>query len=103
MSSLELQICGPPQTPLPLVLPCRHRLNEEEAQQQRQRFFMGHTAHVVCVAFDGEGSLMASAQEGKQALVRVWDFRTTQCLAILNGEAKGLGLPYYALPGNVKW
>lgn len=51
----------------------------------RQRFFLGHTAHVVALAFDGEGMLMASAQEGKVAVVRLWDFRAGLCVAVLNG------------------
>ncbi len=50
-----------------------------------QRFFLGHTAHVVALAFDGEGALMATAQEGKQAVVRVWAFHSGQCVAVLNG------------------
>ncbi|KAL6762256.1 WD40-repeat-containing domain protein, partial [Haematococcus lacustris] len=55
-----------------------------------QRFFLGHTAPVVALAFDGEGRLMASAQDGRQAVIRVWDFRSRQCLAILNGHASGM-------------
>lgn len=53
--------------------------------QPRQRFFMGHTAYVVAVAFDAEGTVMASAQDGKHAIIRLWDFRSGQCVAILNG------------------
>lgn len=56
-----------------------------------QRFFMGHTGHVVALAFDAEGAVMASAQEGKHAVVRVWDFKTGQCVAILNGEGDSQG------------
>jgi WD repeat-containing protein 90 len=38
----------------------------------------------------GEGKLIASAQEGKSALVRLWDAETAQCLAILCGHASGM-------------
>lgn len=51
-----------------------------------QRFFLGHTAHVCSLAFDAQGDLMASGQEGKQAIIRLWDFRTGLCLSILNGR-----------------
>lgn len=51
-----------------------------------QRFFLGHTAHVVAIAFDAEGAVMATAQEGKQAVIRLWDFKRGTCVAILNGE-----------------
>jgi len=51
-----------------------------------QRFFLGHTAHVMALAFDAEGLLMASVQDGKAAVVRLWDFRTGLCVAVLNGE-----------------
>jgi WD repeat-containing protein 90 len=55
-----------------------------------QRFFMGHTAPVVAIAFSGDGQLMATAQEGKTALVRLWNMATGQCAAILCGHASGL-------------
>jgi hypothetical protein len=50
-----------------------------------QRFFLGHTSHVVAVGFDAEGAIMATAQDGRQAVIRVWDFRAGTCVAILNG------------------
>lgn len=56
------------------------------ADGSSQRFFLGHTGAVVSVAFDIEGAIMATAQDGKQAIIRVWDFKTGQCAAILNGE-----------------
>jgi hypothetical protein len=57
------------------------------ADGSAQRFLLGHTAHVCGLAFDAEGALLASVQEGRQAIVRVWDFRSGACAAILNGEA----------------
>ena len=59
---------------------------DSDGAHHPQRFFFGHTAHVCAFAFDHEGGILASVQEGKQAVVRVWDFRTGLCAAVLNGE-----------------
>jgi WD40 repeat protein len=56
-------------------------------QQRRQRLFVGHTAYVVCLALGGDGRLLASGQEGRQPVVRLWDFGSGECLAILCGES----------------
>ncbi|KAG1677552.1 hypothetical protein FOA52_014450 [Chlamydomonas sp. UWO 241] len=60
------------------------------ADGSTQRFFFGHTAHVAGLAFDAAGGIMATIQEGKQAVVRVWDFDTGACAAVLNAHASGL-------------
>lgn len=52
----------------------------------RQRHLLGHTAFVCALAVSADGGLLASAQEGKQALVRLWDVASGACLAILNGK-----------------
>jgi hypothetical protein len=44
-----------------------------QQQQQRQHFFMGHTGFVCCMALGGQGTLLATGQEGKQPLIRLWD------------------------------
>jgi hypothetical protein len=75
--------------------------------QRSQRFFVGHSAFVCCLALGGEGTLLATGQEGKAALIRLWDFvpgqqqraadqaptedncaasSTSTCLAVLCGE-----------------
>jgi hypothetical protein len=46
--------------------------------QGSQRFFVGHSAFVCCLALGGEGQLLATGQEGKAALIRVWDFAPGQ-------------------------
>ena len=51
-----------------------------------QRFFMGHTAYICAVAVDGAAQMMASAQEGKEGVVRLWDFRSAACMSILWGK-----------------
>jgi WD40 repeat protein len=54
-----------------------------------QRFFTGHTAYVRAVALDESGQLMASAQEGKEGVVRLWDFCSAACISILWGKVEG--------------
>ncbi|GIL93850.1 hypothetical protein Vretimale_214 [Volvox reticuliferus] len=63
------------------------RLQQEPG---RQRYLMGHTAFVCALAASSNGELLASAQEGKEAVVRLWDVATCACLAILNAHASGL-------------
>lgn len=49
----------------------------------------GHTAFVCALAVASDGRLLASCQEGKEAIVRLWDTANCACLAILNGEGTG--------------
>ncbi|GLI66011.1 hypothetical protein VaNZ11_009714 [Volvox africanus] len=63
------------------------RLQQEPG---KQRYLLGHTAFVCALAASSNGELVASAQEGKEAVVRLWDVATCACLAILNAHASGL-------------
>jgi WD40 repeat protein len=45
---------------------------------------------VCALAFDAKGTVLASAQEGKHAIIRVWDFASGTCLAVLMAHASGL-------------
>lgn len=69
----------------------------------RQRYLLGHTTFVCALAASSNGELVASAQEGKDAVVRLWDVASCTCLAILNGAQKELrrgGLtPWIRHPG----
>ncbi|KAG2423007.1 hypothetical protein HXX76_015605 [Chlamydomonas incerta] len=56
----------------------------------RQRYCLGHTAFVCALAVASDGRLLASCQEGKEAIVRLWDTANCACLAILNAHASGL-------------
>eukprot|EP00879_Flechtneria_rotunda_P008148 GHRR01008535.1.p1 GENE.GHRR01008535.1~~GHRR01008535.1.p1 ORF type:complete len:516 (+),score=208.91 GHRR01008535.1:756-2303(+) len=51
------------------------------AAQGSQRFFLGHTAFVCCLALGGSEKLLVTGQEGKQALIRVWDFSSASASA----------------------
>ncbi|KAG2447660.1 hypothetical protein HYH02_007576 [Chlamydomonas schloesseri] len=56
----------------------------------RQRYCLGHTAFVCALAVASDGRTLASCQEGKEAIVRLWDTTNCACLAILNAHASGL-------------
>jgi WD40 repeat protein len=56
----------------------------------RQRHLLGHTGYVCALAFSADGSLLASTQEGRQAVVRLWDWKSGDCLAVLCGEQPGI-------------
>ncbi|KXZ51899.1 hypothetical protein GPECTOR_11g332 [Gonium pectorale] len=62
----------------------------EERPSARQRHLLGHTAYVCALAASSNGQLLASAQEGKEAIVRLWDVGSCACLSILNANGSGL-------------
>ncbi|XRB08526.1 centriole proteome protein [Pycnococcus provasolii] len=73
-----------------MVFPCGNNVVANRSDGTGQRFFVGHSAPVIGIAFSNDGSLMATAQEGKASVIRVWDFATGDCLSILNAHAGGL-------------
>ncbi|GLC33983.1 hypothetical protein PLESTB_000825300 [Pleodorina starrii] len=66
------------------------RLQQPQQQPGRQRHLLGHTAFVCALAASSNGELVMSAQEGKEAVVRLWDVASGACVAILNAHASGL-------------
>ena len=56
----------------------------------KQKFFLGHDAPVCSIVISSDGSLMATAQEGSSAMIRIWDFNTSKCLLMLNAHAYGI-------------
>jgi hypothetical protein len=52
------------------------------AVQGQQRFFVGHTAFVSCLALGGGGTLLATGQEGRQPVIRLWKFAAGTCSTI---------------------
>eukprot|EP00039_Didymoeca_costata_P020621 m.341916 g.341916 ORF g.341916 m.341916 type:complete len:1772 (+) comp20674_c0_seq1:408-5723(+) len=48
-----------------------------------QRFLLGHNQKVAALAIDGSGSLLASAETGKTANVRIWNVALGTCLCLL--------------------
>lgn len=50
---------------------------------EQKRFFFGHSAPVSCFDVAPHGHLLASAQEGKNSIIRIWDYHTARCLSML--------------------
>uniref|UniRef100_H2ZYH0 WD repeat domain 90 n=1 Tax=Latimeria chalumnae TaxID=7897 RepID=H2ZYH0_LATCH len=65
-----------------VVYPCHAVIVAMEIRTGHQRFFIGHTDKVSALAFNGNATLLASAQTGSLSMVRVWNFLTSSCLAM---------------------
>ncbi|KRX04875.1 WD40-repeat-containing domain [Pseudocohnilembus persalinus] len=39
-----------------------------------QRFFLGHSSPICCLDMTRDGKYLASGQEGKKSLIKIWDF-----------------------------
>lgn len=50
---------------------------------QQKRFFFGHSAPICCFDISENGSLVASAQEGKNSIIRIWDYSTARCITMM--------------------
>lgn len=55
-------------------------------EEQNQRYLLGHSDAVCALACSADGTLLASAEEGRLALIRLWDLPSGACISILNGE-----------------
>ncbi len=59
-----------------------------DMESGEQRFMLGHTAPIAVLALSKDGTLLASAQEGKQPMIRIWDVAQRKCIAYLLGLDK---------------
>ena len=50
---------------------------------QQKRFYLGHSAPICCFDVAPHGGLIASAQEGKNSIIRIWEYKTAHCLQFL--------------------
>ncbi|GMH37358.1 hypothetical protein BSKO_05231 [Bryopsis sp. KO-2023] len=55
-----------------------------------QRQLFGHSAPICAICVDGSGGILATGQEGQEAIIRIWDLETKECMAMLKGHASGL-------------
>ena len=70
-----------------------------ETNEQR-RFFFGHSAPICCFDINPDGSIIASAQEGKNSLIRIWDYETARCLSIVSVPVVSLVCLSFSHDGN---
>lgn len=52
----------------------------------------GHSARVCALAASPVSQVLASAEEGPSALIRLWDVPSGLCLSLLHGELRKRGL-----------
>lgn len=71
----------------------KSKILELTIDKKHQRYFMGHSASVCCLSINDEGTLLASGQEGAQPIIRLWNFQSALCLAVLQGAAHCLKQP----------
>ncbi|XP_075890586.1 WD repeat-containing protein 90 [Nelusetta ayraudi] len=70
-----------------VVYPCHAIVVSLKISSNQQRFFTGHTDKVSALAFDGNTTLLASAQTGNHCAVRVWNYTVGNCLAMFGIHA----------------
>ena len=49
----------------------------------QKRFFFGHSAPICCFDVNANGALIASAQEGKNSIIRIWEYKTGICKTMI--------------------
>ena len=50
---------------------------------QQKRFFFGHSAPIVCFDVNSDGTLLSSAQEGKNTIIRIWEYASGRCISMV--------------------
>jgi len=55
---------------------------DSESNEQK-RFFFGHSAPICCFDINEQGNMIASAQEGKNSIIRIWDYATARCITMM--------------------
>uniref|UniRef100_A0A8C7HMN6 WD repeat-containing protein 90 n=1 Tax=Oncorhynchus kisutch TaxID=8019 RepID=A0A8C7HMN6_ONCKI len=62
-----------------VVYPCHAIIVSMKVSSGQQRFFIGHTDKVSALTFNGNSTVLASAQTGIQSVVRVWNYLKANC------------------------
>eukprot|EP00741_Cyanophora_paradoxa_P024145 tig00021742_g23319.t1 len=65
-----------------------------------QQFLAGHTAPIAAMALQPRGELLATIQEGKHPLVRVWNLATMRSVALFNPRATAAWTVDWSLEGR---
>ncbi|CAN9508568.1 unnamed protein product [Ophioblennius macclurei] len=84
-----------------VVYPCHAVIVSMKITGNQQRFFIGHTDKVSSMAFNGDTTLLASAQAGSSSVVRVWDYPTGSCLAMLALHAHSVSCLSFSYAGGI--
>uniref|UniRef100_A0A673Z2P0 WD repeat-containing protein 90 n=1 Tax=Salmo trutta TaxID=8032 RepID=A0A673Z2P0_SALTR len=84
-----------------VVYPCHAIIVSMKISSGQQRFFIGHTDKVSALTFNGNSTVLASAQTGIQSVVRVWNYLKASCLAMFKTHAHSLSSLSFSYSGGV--
>ncbi|XP_018426891.1 PREDICTED: WD repeat-containing protein 90 [Nanorana parkeri] len=84
-----------------VVYPCHAVIVVFNVESGEQRFFMGHTDKVSALTFNGNCTLLASAQTGTLSMVRLWHFQKGSCLAMFKTHAHSVSYLSFSHSGSV--
>uniref|UniRef100_A0A672FSF8 WD repeat domain 90 n=1 Tax=Salarias fasciatus TaxID=181472 RepID=A0A672FSF8_SALFA len=84
-----------------VVYPCHAIIVSMKIHGNQQRFFVGHTDKVSSMAFNGDTTLLASAQTGSGGAVRLWDYHKGGCLAVFPVHGHSLCCLSFSYSGDV--
>ncbi|XP_071395607.1 WD repeat-containing protein 90 [Centroberyx affinis] len=84
-----------------VVYPCHAIIISMNMSSSQQRFFIGHTDKVSALAFNGNTTVLASAQTGNHSVVRVWNYHKGNCLAMFRTHAHSLSSLSFSFSGGV--
>ncbi|KAK2820247.1 hypothetical protein Q5P01_023206 [Channa striata] len=84
-----------------VVYPCHAIIVSMKISSNQQRFFIGHTDKVSALAFNGNTTILASAQTGNYGVIRVWNYHKANCLATLRIHAHSLSSLSFSHSGGI--
>ena len=69
-----------------LLFPSGSMMINFDQDSLKQKFFIGHSKPITCYVTTADYNVMFTAQEGKNALIRVWKIDTTRCVSIFTTD-----------------
>eukprot|EP00960_Hanusia_phi_P075929 768485-Hanusia_phi.AAC.1 len=83
-----------------IIYSCAAKIVHMNPDTGSQKFFLGHTMPISVIALSPDESILASCQEGKDPLVRLWEMSTGECLAVFGGHASDVQCIDFNLSGT---
>uniref|UniRef100_A0A803SMR5 WD repeat domain 90 n=1 Tax=Anolis carolinensis TaxID=28377 RepID=A0A803SMR5_ANOCA len=84
-----------------VVYPCHALIIAIALDSGKQTFLAGHTDKVSALAFNGNNTLLASAQIGQPSMMRLWDFPTGKCLCMFKAGMHSVSCLSFSYSGGV--
>nr|XP_033770291.1 WD repeat-containing protein 90 isoform X1 [Geotrypetes seraphini] len=84
-----------------VVYPCHAVIVAMQIQTGEQKFFLGHTDKVSALAFNGNCTLLASAQTGNLSMVRLWHFMEGSCLSMFKTHVHSVSSLSFSYTGAI--